>query len=116
MRSPAPVRWEKDVSGNISRTYETGPYLRHFGGSAALIALRCSYACSTPITTDHDGRLVAEVFSQGTNINLSLVQSGHAVAYQQYLSNCNRNSYLDAEQSAQQRQSTFWADPNPVMP
>lgn len=69
-----------------------------------------------PIDTDRYGRLVAEIFSQGTNINLSLVQSGHAIAYRQYLSNCERASYLSAEQSAQQNQAAFWSAPNPVMP
>ena len=69
-----------------------------------------------PITTDRYGRLVAEVFSQGTNINLSLVRSGHAVAYREYLSQCDRAAYLDAEYSAQQNQSEFWSSPNPTMP
>ena len=69
-----------------------------------------------PITTDRYNRLIAEVFSQGNNINLSLVRSGHAVAYRQYLSQCDRAAYLEAEQSAQQSQSAFWSNPNPVMP
>ncbi|MEO0521193.1 MAG: hypothetical protein AAF171_28340 [Cyanobacteria bacterium P01_A01_bin.116] len=43
---------EKAVSENISRTYETGPYFRYFGGSTALIALRDSYAFSTPTTAN----------------------------------------------------------------
>ena len=69
-----------------------------------------------PVDTDRYDRLVAEIFSQGVNINLSLVQSGHAVAYRRYLSNCDRESYLDAEQIAQKNQAAFWSIPNPVMP
>ena len=69
-----------------------------------------------PIDIDRYGRLVAEVFTQGTNVNLSLVESGHAVAYRQYLSQCDRAAYLDAEQHAQQNQTVFWSSPNPTMP
>lgn len=38
------------------------------------------------VDTDRYGRAVAELFSQGRNISLSLVESGRAVAYCQYLS------------------------------
>ena len=69
------------------------------------------------VDTNRYGRTVAEPFSQGRNINLSLVESGHAVAYRQYLSNCDRDAYLsDAEAIAQQNQLAFWSLANPVMP
>ncbi|EDX83102.1 hypothetical protein S7335_336 [Synechococcus sp. PCC 7335] len=32
------------------------------------------------------------------------------------ISICDRSDYLEAEQSAQQTQSAFWSNPNPVMP
>lgn len=67
------------------------------------------------IDIDRYDRLVAEIFSQGVNINLSLVQSGYAVAYRRYLDNCDRSSYLDAEQSAQDNGLAFWSNPNLMM-
>ena len=68
------------------------------------------------VDTDRYERTVAELFSQGRNINLSLIQSGHAVAYRQYLSNCDSSTYLNAEANAQQSRRAFWSQSNPVMP
>jgi micrococcal nuclease len=68
------------------------------------------------IDTDRYGRLVAEVFREDSNINLSLVSSGHAVVYRQYLSNCDSETYLAAEAIAQQDSRVFWSQANPVMP
>ena len=34
------------------------------------------------VDTDRYGRTVAELFSQGRNINLGMVESGHAVVYE----------------------------------
>lgn len=69
-----------------------------------------------PVDTDRYGRLVAEVFRQGGNVNLFLVYGGYAVAYRQYLSNCNAAAYLSAEAIAQQNGFVFWSRNNPVMP
>ncbi|MEN8447191.1 MAG: thermonuclease family protein [Cyanobacteria bacterium J06555_13] len=69
-----------------------------------------------PINTDRYDRLVAEVFQQDANINLALVESGHAVVYRQYLSNCDATDYLNAEATAQQNGLVFWAQSNPMMP
>ena len=46
--------------------------------------------------TDRYGRTVAEVISE-ININLVMVEDGHAFAYRQYLSGCDAKEYLDAE-------------------
>jgi len=59
---------------------------------------------------------VAEVFRQGSNVNLALVASGHAVVYRQYLSDCDAEEYLAAEAIAQQNSLVFWSQANPVMP
>ena len=40
---------KKVISENISQAYEIAPDFRYFGGGAVLIALRDSYACSTPV-------------------------------------------------------------------
>lgn len=69
-----------------------------------------------PVDTDRYGRLVAEVFRSDRNVNLSLVASGHAVAYRRYLSICDAETYLNAEVIAQQNSLVFWSNPNPMMP
>ena len=69
-----------------------------------------------PVDTDRYGRLVAEVFRSDGNVNLSLVATGHAVAYRQYLGNCNAEAYLNAEASSRQNRLAFWSQSNPVMP
>lgn len=90
-------------------------------GKKAKEQLQALLPVNTPVSmrtvdTDRYGRTVAELFSQGQNINLSLVESGHAVAYRQYLSNCDRDAYLNAEAIAQQNQLAFWSQSSPVMP
>ncbi|MEM9446443.1 MAG: thermonuclease family protein [Verrucomicrobiota bacterium] len=69
-----------------------------------------------PVDKDRYGRIMAETFRQNSNINLALVQEGAAVAYRQYLSNCDSDQYLASEIYARQNQLGFWAQPNPVMP
>ena len=69
-----------------------------------------------PVDTDRYGRLVAEIFRSDSNVNLSLVSSGHAVVYRQYLGNCNAETYLNAEAIAQQNGLVFWSQADPVMP
>ena len=68
------------------------------------------------VDIDRYDRVVAEVFKESNNINLSLVEAGHAVAYRQYLSNCDREAYLEAEATAQQNRSAFWSQAYPTMP
>ncbi len=70
------------------------------------------------VDTDQYGRTVAEVFRNldSLNVNLALLQDGAAVAYRQYLSNCDSAQYLQAEQSARQQGRSFWSQVNPVMP
>lgn len=49
------------------------------------------------VDKDRYDRIVAEVFTGSLNVNLSLLKGGEAVAYRQYLSNCDADSYLGAE-------------------
>ncbi len=52
-------------------------------------------------TKDRYGRTVAEVFTQSrANTGLSLIQQGHAFAYQQYLKQCDEWASLDREKLA----------------
>jgi endonuclease YncB( thermonuclease family) len=71
------------------------------------------------VDEDRYGRAVAEVYHpNGSFINLQMVQSGHAVVYDQYLSSCgpNGDSLLAAEQDAIAGGRGVWADESFVMP
>ncbi|MBD1876991.1 thermonuclease family protein [Nodosilinea sp. FACHB-131] len=68
--------------------------------------------------TDRYGRMVAEVYANGQNMNLQMVSEGHAAVYTQFLSSCpdTDDALLAAEAQAQQQQLNFWNQSNPVMP
>ena len=68
--------------------------------------------------TDRYGRMVAEVYAGGQNMNLQMVREGHAVVYQQFLRSCPEtdDALLAAEAQARQQRLNFWSQPNPVMP
>lgn len=68
--------------------------------------------------TDRYGRMVAEVYAGGQNINLQMVREGHAVVYTQFLRSCpdTQDQLLQAEVQARQQRLNFWNQPNPVMP
>jgi micrococcal nuclease len=71
------------------------------------------------VDEDRYGRSVAEVYHpNGSFINQQMVQSGHAVVYDQYLDSCGANgaNLLAAEQQAIAGGRRVWADPNFVMP
>ena len=53
-------------------------------------------------TTDRYGRTVAEVIT-GTNINLAMVEDGQAFVYRQYLDQCDKREYLEAEERSSRR-------------
>lgn len=67
---------------------------------------------------DRYGRFVAEIFVNGKNINLIMVQEGQAVVYRQYLKNCPKSekSLLSAEATAKTKKLAFWSQNNPMMP
>ncbi|MEM8613091.1 MAG: hypothetical protein AAGF93_13810, partial [Cyanobacteria bacterium P01_H01_bin.105] len=52
---------------NISHTYKTVLYFPHFGGNAGLMALRDSYACSTPSTAEYDHSLALALDASSRN-------------------------------------------------
>ena len=68
--------------------------------------------------TDRYGRTVAEVYANGQNVNLQLVQEGHAVVYTQFLRSCPEtgSALQTAEAQARQQRLNFWSQPDPVMP
>ena len=67
---------------------------------------------------DRFGRTVAEIYANGQNVNLQLVQEGYAVVYTQFLRSCPEtgSALQAAEAEARQQQLNFWSQPNPVMP
>lgn len=60
-------------------------------------------------STDRYGRSVAEVIS-GRHINLSLVETGQAFVYRQYLRRCDGARYLQAERQASERRLGVWQE------
>ncbi len=65
-------------------------------------------------TTDRYGRTVAEVYRNGRSVNLTMVSSGEAFAYRQYLSGCDQAAYLGAEAAAQRQRLGVWAVPGGI--
>jgi endonuclease YncB( thermonuclease family) len=65
-------------------------------------------------TTDRYGRTVAEVFRNGRSVNLTMVSSGEAFVYWQYISGCDRNTYARLEQQAKSQRLGVWAVPGGI--
>ena len=64
--------------------------------------------------TDRYGRSVAEVNNGDININQSLVGSGNAFVYWQYISGCDRQTYSRLENNARLRKFGVWAVPDEI--
>ena len=69
-----------------------------------------------PQTVDRYGRTVAEVLVGGSNVNVEMVRRGQAYVYRQYMSGCNANAYLSAENEAQRYRQGVWRRGNEVKP
>lgn len=69
-----------------------------------------------PQTVDKYGRTVAEVFSNGRNINIEMVRLGMAYVYRQYLGGCDEAAYLNAESQAEKFRQGVWRWGNEVKP
>ena len=63
---------------------------------------------------DRYGRTVAEVIRAGTNINQSLVGSGNAFVYWQYISGCDRKTYSLLENDARLKRLGVWSTPGGI--
>ena len=61
-----------------------------------------------PQVKDRYGRTVGEIYVGSTNINLKMVRQGAAFAYRQYLKQCDRDAYLNAESMAKRNQQGVW--------
>ena len=64
--------------------------------------------------TDRYGRTVGEVLKGSTNINQSLVGSGNAFVYWQYISGCDRQTYSRLEKDARLKGAGVWSVPGGI--
>ncbi len=63
---------------------------------------------------DRYGRSVSEVLRGGNNINQTLVRSGDAFVYWQYISGCDRQTYSRLENDARLKRLGVWSVPNGI--
>ena len=61
-----------------------------------------------PQVKDRYGRTVAEIYVGAANINLQMVRKGAAFTYRQYLKQCDRDAYLNAESMAKREKQGVW--------
>ena len=61
-----------------------------------------------PQVKDRYGRTVAEIYVGSTNVNLQMVRIGAAFTYRQYLKQCDRDAYLNAESMAMREKQGVW--------
>jgi endonuclease YncB( thermonuclease family) len=64
--------------------------------------------------TDRYGRTVGEILKGSTNINQSLVGSGNAFVYWQYISGCDRQTYSRLENDARLKGIGVWSVPGGI--
>ncbi len=64
--------------------------------------------------TDRYGRSVAEISKGDININQSLVGSGNAFVYWQYIRGCDRQTYSNLENEARLNGSGVWGIPGGI--
>ena len=67
-----------------------------------------------PQVKDRYGRTLAEIHVGNRNINLQMVQVGAAYTYRQYLKQCDRDSYLKAEDAASKKGLGVWGPYKPA--
>jgi endonuclease YncB( thermonuclease family) len=65
-------------------------------------------------TTDRYGRSVSEVLKGSANINQSLVESGNAFVYWQYISGCDRQTYSRLENDVRLKGVGVWGVPGGI--
>ena len=69
-----------------------------------------------PQIKDRYGRTVAEIYVGSTNINLQMVRNGAAFTYRQYLKQCDRDAYLNAESMAKREKQGVWGPSQTQLP
>jgi endonuclease YncB( thermonuclease family) len=64
--------------------------------------------------TDRYGRTVGEVLKGSTNINQSLVRTGNAFVYWQYIKGCDRQTYSHLQNDARLMHLGVWSMPGGI--
>lgn len=83
----------------------------------ALSSLIFSKTVSVSVKSkDRYGRFIADVIADGRSVNKSMVLSGYAWVYREYVSASERSEYLKLEADAQTARRGLWADLNPIYP
>ena len=82
-------------------------------------ALQCLLPIGSEVTlktkaVDRYGRSVAEVIKGGSNINQTMVRSGDAFVYLQYISGCDRQTYSRLENDARLKGAGVWSVPGGI--
>lgn len=89
------------------QTCTKGAQTYHCGQQSALalddLIARSTVTCQQK-DTDRYGRIVAECFANGVNLNAAMVKSGWALAYREY-----SQAYVDDEAFARQNRLGMWA-------
>ena len=60
-------------------------------------------------TTDRYGRTIAELLNHRGNVNQLMVKAGQALAYRQYLCQCDAQRYLHLEDAAKRQGIGIWS-------
>ena len=68
------------------------------------------------VDRDRHGRLVTEVRAGSVDVNATLVEEGHAWAYERYLPATLRSRYVEAQALAEQRWKGLWRPVRPTAP
>lgn len=94
------------------------PELRQKHGKNSREALKRHFRSNGVITVkeygqDRYGRVIAEVFVDGNNVNLSMVESGNAYVYEEY---CKDAVYRTKERQAKHLKRGVWRDPGAIEP
>ena len=61
-----------------------------------------------------DQRMVAEVFKDGENINMKMVEAGHAMIREKYIKKCDSKTYARLEQSAKNAKIGIWGSSDSI--
>lgn len=72
-----------------------------------------------PHAIDRYGRLVAQVFVNGTDAGLEMISQGYAWCYERYMPEAGpdiQTRYRKAQDEARAKRLGLWIDPNPIEP
>jgi endonuclease YncB( thermonuclease family) len=68
-----------------------------------------------PVTKDKHGRVVANVFIEGKNVNQEIVKNGFAWWYRKYATDYKKLEKIE-EEGKRKKTWGLWQDPEPIPP